>query len=67
VAKFLGCTTTFLEWIYLHGVLGVVVDRPEPVAASGVVSPAAGDALVAGWLGSGLAVGGVVDVVVDVG
>ena len=44
-----------------------MVDRPEPVAAGGVVGPAAGDALVAGWLGSRLAVRGVVDVVVDVG
>ena len=44
-----------------------MVDRPEPVAAGGVVGPAAGNALVAGWLGSRLAVRGVVDVVVDVG
>ena len=33
-----------------HCVLGVVVDGPEPVAAGCVVGPAAGDALVAGWL-----------------
>lgn len=48
----------------LHRVFGVVVDRPESVAAGGVVGPSAGNAFVARRLGPGLAVGAVVDAVV---
>ncbi len=41
-----------------------MVDGPESVAAGGVVSPAARDALVAGRFLPGLTFGGVVDAVV---
>lgn len=48
----------------VHRVFGVVVDRPEAVAARRVVGPSTGNAFVARRLGPGLAVGAVIDAVV---